>query len=82
MMGFNNFDSFSNKVVDFTISINPFHKQIVPKNVIDNSTALETDSNIKGFTAKAIHPKLKGNLMGCKFKPSNSDKEIFIYNIK
>lgn len=42
----------------------------------------KTDSNIKGFTAKALHPKLKGNLMGCKFKQSNIDKEIFIYNIK
>lgn len=40
------------------------------------------NSNIKGFTAKALHPKLKGNLVNAGFKVSNSDREIFIYNIK
>ena len=48
--GFNNFVSLSINVVSCTIFINPFHKHIVPKNAIDNSTALSAESNIDLFT--------------------------------
>ena len=47
-----------------------------------SDTCKKENPDIKGFTAKALHPKLKGNLVNTGFKKSNSDNEIFIYNIK
>ena len=53
----NNVNFLINEVF-FTISIIPFHKQIVPKNVIDNCTASEAELNIPSFISFTLPAKI------------------------
>ena len=50
IIGFNKLVNFETNVVVWAIFIIPFHKHIVPNNVIDSWTALAVDSNIELFT--------------------------------
>ena len=68
-------DIESNLIVDNPTEVN----ETVLKQYID--ICKKENSNIKGFTAKNLHPKLKGNLNKLKFKTSQENKEILIYNI-
>lgn len=55
----------------------------VNKTMIEQFAAVVKENDIKGFTCNVkMHPKLKTNLMNAGFKPSNTDKEIYVYNIK
>ena len=68
-------DLESNLIVDNPTEVN--------KTMIEQYAESVKESGVKGFTSKAsLHPKLKANLMGAGFKPSNTDKEIYVYNIK
>lgn len=55
----------------------------VNKTMIEQFATVVKENDIKGFTCNVkMHPKLKTNLMNAGFKPSNTDKEIYVYNIK
>lgn len=71
-------------IVDIESSLIVDNPTDVNKAIIEEYSELvkKENSNFKGFTAKEIHPKLKGNLVKLGFKRSDNDKEILIYNIK
>ena len=68
-------DIESNLIVDNPTEVN--------KTMIEQFAESLKDSGIQGFTSNMkLHPKLKANLMNAGFKPSNTNREIYIYNIK